>query len=130
MTMSEPRAFQDRILLEGMSFYAYHGVNPEERKLGQWFVVDLWVELDLTAPGHSDALADTVSYTHLYRAVKAVVESETHNLLEAVAEAVAQRVLSSFPVFAVRARVGKPSPPIKGAVLQGVAVEVYRERSD
>ena len=126
--MSDTRISQDHILLEGMTFYGYHGVNAEERQLGQRFVVDLQVQLDLTASGRSDALADTVSYTDLYRAVKAVVEGERYKLLEAVAEAVAQRVLASFPVSAVRTRVQKPSPPIKDAVLQGVTVEIYRER--
>ena len=126
--MADNRPFKDSILLEGITFYAYHGVNPEERELGQRFVVDLEVQLDLTVPGRSDALADTVSYTDLYREVKAVVEGETYNLLEAVAEAVAQRILASFPISAVRACVKKPSPPIKNAVLQWVAVEVYRER--
>jgi dihydroneopterin aldolase len=114
--------------MEGMSFYAYHGVNPEERELGQRFVVDLTVEADLSVPGRSDELSDTVDYSEVYRAVKAVVEGEPYNLLEAVAEAVARRVLTSFPVTAVRARVTKPSPPIRNAVLDGVSVEVYRVR--
>ena len=126
--MSDTRPFRDRIVLDGMTFYAYHGVNQEERELGQRFVVDLWAETDLKVPSRSDALADTVSYTDLYRTVKAVVEGERYNLLEALAEAVAQRVLSSFPVSAVRVRVKKPSPPIKDAILEGVAVEVYREQ--
>ena len=126
--MNEMRTPQDRIHLEGMIFYAYHGVNPEEQELGQRFVVDLQVELDLAAAGCSDALAETVSYTHLYRTVRAVVEGERYKLLEAVAEAIAQRVLASFPVSAVRTRVKKPSPPIRDAVLEGVTVEVYRKR--
>ncbi len=118
----------DSIKLEGMTFYAYHGVNSEERELGQMFVVDLTVETDLSAPGRSDKLSDTINYSEVYRTVKAIVEGQTYNLLEAVAEAVAQRILVSFPISAVRARVKKPSPPIKNAVLQWVAVEVYRER--
>jgi dihydroneopterin aldolase len=116
------------ITLEGMTFYAYHGVNQEERELGQRFVVDLTVETDMSVPGRSDELSDTVDYSEVYKTVKAVVEGETYNLLEAVAEAVARHVLASFPVAAVRARVTKPSPPIKGAVLDGVSVEVYRVR--
>ncbi|MFH1140648.1 MAG: dihydroneopterin aldolase [Chloroflexota bacterium] len=127
--MSDSKPSRDHILLEGMTFYAYHGANPEEKELGQRFVVNLQVELDLSAPGRSDVLADTVSYTGLYQAVKAVVEGERFNLLEAVAEAIAQRVLASFPpVSAVLARVAKVSPPIKGAILGKVAVEVYRHR--
>ena len=132
MSSSDKRPPRDSITLEGMTFHAYHGVNPEERELGQMFVVDLTVEADLSGAGRSDKLSDTVNYSEIYRTVKAVVEGETYNLLEAVAEAVAQRVLASLratgPVMAVRVRVTKPSPPIKGAVLDGVSVEVYRER--
>ena len=126
--MSNPRPQRDSILLEGMSFYAYHGVRPEERTLGQRVVVDLRVELDLSVVGRSDSLSDTISYTDLYEAVKAILEGPTRNLLEAVAEAVAQRVLASFPVSAVWVRATKPSPPIRGATLTGASVEIYRER--
>lgn len=128
MSSSDNGQPHDSITLEGMTFYAYHGVNPEERALGQRFVVDLTVEANLSAPSRSDKLSDTVNYSELYRTVKAVVEGETYNLLETVAEAIARRVLASFPIVAVRARVTKPSPPIRDAVLDGVSVEVYRVR--
>ncbi len=118
----------DRIVLEGMQFYGYHGANPEERTLGQPYLVDLSVELDLRRPGASDRLEDTVSYTRLYRAVQAVLEGEAKNLLEAIAQAVADRVLAEFPVAAVTVRVKKPRPPIKGSVIDCAAVEIYRSR--
>ena len=57
-----------------MQFYGFHGVNPEERTLGQPYVVDLEVELDLGPAGRSDNLADTVSYTQLYRVAQGVME--------------------------------------------------------
>ena len=126
--MSDSTHQQDQITLDSMSFYAYHGVNSEERTQGQRFVVDIKVELDMSKPGRSDRLDDTVNYTDLYHTVKTVVEGQTYNLLEAVVEAIARQVLDSFPVLAVWARVTKPSPPIKDAVLQGVSAEVYRER--
>jgi dihydroneopterin aldolase len=119
---------QDSILLEGMTFYAYHGVNPEERVLGQRFVVDLEAYLDLAVPAGSDSLEDTVNYAALYNTARAIVEGEPYNLIEAVAEAVAQAVLASYPVSAVRVRVKKPSAPIKGAVLSSVAAEVFRQQ--
>ena len=128
--MNNTKHSKDSIFLENMTFYAYHGVNPEERRLGQRFVVDLWAKLDLSTPGHSDALADTVSYSNLYQTVKAVVEGEAYNLLEAVAEAVAHRILASSPIYAVLVRVKKPSPPIKDAVLQWVGIEIYRSKND
>ena len=111
-----------------MTFYGYHGVHPEERRLGQRFNVNLQVYLDLGAPGRSDNLEDTVSCSDLYRAAKAVVEGEPHSLLESVAESIAQQILDTFKVEAVRVQVEKPSPPIAGALIKGVAVEVYRQR--
>ena len=118
----------DRIILEGMQFYAYHGVNPEERSLGQPFQIDIEAELDLSTAGTSDNLEDTVSYAHLYRVVREVMDQEQMYLLEAVAEEIARRALAAFPLGALRVRVTKIRPPIKGAVLSGAAVEIYRSR--
>ena len=120
----------DRIILTGLQFYGFHGVNPEERSLGQHFVVDLEAELDLSVPASSDRLDDTVSYTELYRAVKAVMEGEPRNLLESAAGIIASRVLEQHPqIDAVRVRVQKPRPPIKGSVIEAAAVEIYRSRA-
>ncbi len=126
--MSENSRPPDRIILEGMQFYGFHGVNAEERSLGQSYVVDLAIEMDLGVPGRSDRLEDTVSYTHLYRSVQKVLEGESKNLLEATAEAVARRILEEFPVDAVQVRVKKPRPPIKGSFVENAVVEIYRVR--
>ena len=122
--------YSDRIILTGLQFYGFHGVNPEERSLGQPFVVDLEAELDLSVPASSDRLDDTVSYTELYRVVKAVMEGEPRNLLESAAGAIAREVLEQRPqIGAVRVRVQKPRPPIKGSVIDAAAVEIYRSRA-
>ena len=118
----------DRIILQGMRFYGYHGVNPEEKVLGQTYLVDLEAELDLSRPGRTDNLEDTVSYTHIYRATKAVVEGESRNLLERLAQEIADRVLADFPVEAVTVTVKKPNPPIKGSVIDCAAVQIRRHR--
>ena len=118
----------DRIVLSGMVFYGYHGVSPEERTLGQRFIVDLEAEADLSTAGASDDVANAIDYAAVYQVVKEVVEGPPKRLLEAVAEEVAQRVLSNFARPAVRVRVTKPSPPIPGAVMSGASVEVYRRR--
>ena len=119
----------DKIILEGMRFYGFHGVNPEERALGQQYIVDLIVEMDLAKPGASDNLEDTVSYARLYRVAKEVLEGEPRNLLESAAAAIAEKVLADFPVASVRVRVKKPRPPIRGAVVENAAVEIYRTRN-
>ena len=118
----------DRIILNGMQFYGFHGVNSEERTLGQPYEVDLEVELDLGTAGRSDNLEDTVSYAQLYRLAQAVMEGQPKFLLEAAAEAIAQQTLDQFPVNAVRVQVRKPRPPIRGSSIAHAAVEIYRIR--
>ena len=86
------------------------------------------MEAYLRPAGISDDLADAINYAEAYQVVKEIVEGASKNLLEAVAEDVAQRVLSEFNVPSVRVRVTKPSPPIQGAVMSGATVEVYRRR--
>jgi dihydroneopterin aldolase len=126
--MPEKAIPPDRIILEGMRFYGFHGVNPEEKVLGQSYLVDLTVELDLSRPSVSDRLEDTVSYSHLYRVARDVVEGDSRDLLEAVAQSIADRVLSEFPVKAVNVRVKKPRPPIRGSDVEYAGVEIYRVR--
>lgn len=120
---------QDRIILQGMRFDARHGVTEEERAQSQPFRVDLEAELDLRRPGTSDRLEDTVNYSQLFQTVREVMEGPPHSLLESLAEEITRRVLSGFPVQAVRVRVTKLRPPIHCAALEGAAVEVYRRRS-
>ena len=119
----------DRIHLEGMVFYGFHGVSPAEQEVGQRFVVDLEARRDLRAAGLSDDLRDTVSYSHLYREVKQIVEGSSRKLLESLAEAIAKRILDEFDVESVRIMVKKPEAPIKGSVLSYAGVEVFRERT-
>jgi dihydroneopterin aldolase len=119
----------DRIILEGMQFYGYHGVNPEERVLGQRYVVDLTADLDLRRAGETDRLEDTVSYSHIYRTVRAVMEGEPRNLLESAAQAIADSVLAEFQVEAVSVTVKKPNPPVRGSSIDLAAVQIHRVRS-
>ena len=120
----------DRIHLRGMNFFAYHGVNPSEKEQGQRFVVDVELERDLRSPGATDDLEDTVNYSEVFRTVRQVVESPSRDLIERVAEGVAQAILRQFDVESVRVVVKKPEVPIGQANLDYVAVEIARDRSD
>jgi dihydroneopterin aldolase len=121
----------DEILLEGMRFYAYHGVNPEERALGQRFSVDVVLAVDLRRAGQSDNLAHTVSYSAVYKVVRAIVEGEPRQLIEAVAEEIASVVLTEFPpVEHITVTVRKPEVPMKGAMLDAAGVRITRSRAE
>lgn len=117
----------DRIRLHEMAFYAHHGLSPEEQAAGQIFVVDVDVEADLHRAGHTDDIADTLDYRDLYARVRQVMTDERYRLLEAVAEAVAHRLLEVDRVEAVTVRVRKPHVKL-GGPLGYAAVEVARRR--
>lgn len=111
-----------------MAFYGYHGVFPEETRLGQRFIVDLIVETDLKKAGEKDDLAQSINYAELYEACKNIVEGEPFKLVEAVAEKIAGDLLNHFPAIAqVTVKVIKPDPPIPGHY-ESVAVEITRGR--
>ena len=119
----------DVIRLLNMSFYAFHGVRQEERKLGQRFEVDVELFLDLRAAGQGDDLARTVDYVQVFELVEEVVVEREFNLLEALAQEIADSLLERFPLEAVTVRVRKPNAPVRG-ILDTVEVEITRSSYD
>ena len=121
----------DNILLVGMAYHGRHGTLPAERDLGQPFVVDVELYLDLRPAGVSDDLAQTVDYGEVHERVKEIVEGPPVNLTETVAERIAATVLKEHrPVEAVRVKVAKPHVRLGDTVLEGSAVEILRRRDD
>ncbi|MFB6469350.1 dihydroneopterin aldolase [Cytobacillus sp. Hz8] len=118
----------DKIYVNRMQFYGYHGVFPEETRLGQRFIIDLMVEVDLRKAGENDLLADSVNYGDLYQLSQDIVEGKPFKLIEAVAEKISSVVLERYPsVYAVTVKVTKPDPPIPGHY-DSVAIEITRSR--
>ncbi len=121
---------EDRILLEGMILYGYHGTVAAERELGQRFVVDVELRVDLRPAGMTDDLTKSVDYSEVYRQVRQIVEGPPVGLTETVAEHVAGAILDRHArVEAVRVRVAKPHVRLDGGVLTASAVEILRGRS-
>ncbi|MFV9503146.1 MAG: dihydroneopterin aldolase [Oscillochloridaceae bacterium umkhey_bin13] len=117
----------DKIMLEGMVFFGYHGTRPEETTLGQRFVVDITLWLDLRAAGERDDLAATVDYSQVYEQARAIVCGPPLKLTEAVAERIAAAVLAEHVlVQAVQVRVRKPWVRLGETVLDGSVVEIMR----
>jgi 7,8-dihydroneopterin aldolase/epimerase/oxygenase len=130
MARSEKSA-EDRILLEGMVFYGRHGTLAAERELGQPFIVDVELHLDLRPAGLSDDLAQTVDYGEVHKQVKEIVEGPPVNLTETVAERIAATVLEGHPpVEAIRVKVAKPHVRLGDTVLEGSAIEILRHRDE
>lgn len=115
----------DVILLSGLSFHGYHGVLPEETRLGQRFIVDIEMRVELREAGSTDDLTKTVDYTLVYDDARKIVEGPPLKLIEAVAARIAARILAGYPVRSVRVRVRKPDVALAGA-LEFVGVEIER----
>lgn len=119
----------DFIRLRGMTFYAFHGVLASEQELGQRFEVDVEMRLNLSSAGQSDDLAATIDYTRVYRVVQEKVLGQKFNLLERLAETIAEAVLAGFPVEQVTVRVRKPHVSL-GGLLDTVEIEITRSEHD
>jgi 7,8-dihydroneopterin aldolase/epimerase/oxygenase len=118
----------DKIYLNRMEFYGYHGVFPEETKLGQRFIVDLIVETDLKKAGITDNLDESINYAELFNLCKKIVEGKPYKLIESVAEKIAEEILNQYKkIQFCTVKVTKPDPPIPGNY-QSVAVEITRSR--
>ncbi|MBD8028538.1 dihydroneopterin aldolase [Ureibacillus sp. Re31] len=119
----------DYIHLREMQFFGYHGVLPEETKLGQRFRASVSLAVDIQQAGLTDELNDTVSYVGVYDICKEVIEGTPYKLIEAVAEKIATTILSVYAgqVFGCKVEVIKPDPPIPGHYKE-VAVEIVRGR--
>jgi dihydroneopterin aldolase len=118
----------DQITLRGLVFYGRHGANPEETALGQRFGLDLTVWLDLSKAAQTDVLDDTISYSALYKLVRAEMEGEPSQLLEHLAARVLRVVLRHDPrIREVEAAVTKLSPPLKGSTTGDVSVIMKRD---
>lgn len=118
----------DRVALRGLKARGYHGVFPEERREGQTFVVDLVLGLDTRPAAADDDLAKTVHYGIVAEEVVAVVEGEPVNLIETLAERVAQACLKHEGVQEAEVTVHKPDAPIT-VPFDDVTVTITRSRA-
>ncbi len=117
----------DVIRLQNMIFYGYHGVSAAEKETGRRYEVDCELFLDLTKPGKSDRLTDTVNYAQVYETIETVMISKKYALIEAIAQDIAERILADSRIEQVIVRVRKMIPPIPGN-LDHIEVEIKRGR--
>ncbi|MFD0674789.1 dihydroneopterin aldolase [Cohnella sp. GCM10027633] len=120
----------DRMLLKRMVFFGYHGVIPEENRLGQKYYVDLDMRLDLDKAARSDDVNDTVNYAEVHALVKAIVEGPHVKLIETLAQKIASALLGTYTsIIEATVSVTKPNPPFD-ITFDGVTVELRRRRGE
>jgi len=111
----------------GLELHGFHGVNEDERRDGQRFLFDLWLEVPDDAAA-SDRIEDAVDYRQVVACVREVSDARAYRLLEALSAAVADAVLARFPVDRVRVRVRKPDVRLEAPV-EHTAATSERARS-
>jgi dihydroneopterin aldolase len=126
--MTEPTAIPDRIAVRGVRAYARHGVYAYEREQGQIFLVDAVLDVDTRPAAADDDLTKTVNYADLAQRLHAVLAGEPVQLLETLAERLAEACLGYDMVQAVEITVHKPDADL-GVPFDDVTVAVRRTRA-
>jgi dihydroneopterin aldolase len=118
----------DQVFVSGLVIHAHHGVMEHESKVGQRFVLDLELSIDLKDAVRSDKLVDTVSYSAIVESASRAFTAQSYRLVEAAAGAVADALLAGFArATSVRVTVRKPHAPI-AAIFADVGVTLVRGR--
>lgn len=120
----------DKIIMKNLSFYGYHGAMSEENILGQKFFIDINLYVDLKNAGLTDNVKDTVHYGEAYNLVKSIVENKRFKLIEALAEDIANNMLTTFSLIKeIEITIKKPEAPVPG-IFDYFGVEIRRKRNE
>ena len=117
----------DKISLTGISGFGYHGVLESERKSGQEFLVDVVLYRDLSEAGKSDDLSKTINYADVAALIHKRIIGEPVNLLERLAELIAEDIFKIFDINEIEVTVHKPQAPIP-LPFTDVSVSIKRNR--
>lgn len=116
----------DKIKIRGLEIWAKHGVFPEENVLGQKFVISADLYTNTRSAGKSDDLTQSIHYGEVCQFMKTFMEEHTYQLIETVAEKLAEELLLVFEhLQGIRLEIAKPWAPV-GLPLDTVSVEISR----
>jgi dihydroneopterin aldolase len=118
----------DRLTISGIEGFGHHGVFEAERRDGQLFLADLVLAVDTRAAARSDDLQDTVDYGSLVAKVKQAIETDPVDLIEKLAQRIADLCLADQRVQWTEVTVHKPGAPIE-ATFSDVTLTIKRTRS-
>ncbi|MGE5628101.1 MAG: 2-amino-4-hydroxy-6-hydroxymethyldihydropteridine diphosphokinase [Solirubrobacterales bacterium] len=116
----------DRIRIKNLNIYGFHGVNSQEKDMGQIFIISIDAYMDLRKAGFSDNLYDTVSYADLCVEVENEFKKNKYDLIEKAAEELATYILTKYDLIKkVSIEIKKPWAPI-GKTLEYASVKINR----
>ena len=112
----------DVIFLHGLQVDALIGLFNWERQVRQTLLLDLELYTDTQPAADSDRVEDTLDYKRIARRVREIVDDSHYRLVESLAEEIARRLLTEFPVTRLRLRVNKRGA-VRGVTDVGVEIE-------
>ena len=115
---------KSEIILKDMHFFAYHGLLPQEAVVGNEYVVNLTLSVDIGQAMETDDVTDTINYAEVYQVVKAEMQQPS-KLIEHVAGRIAHHLLKDFPqIQSVDILLEKLNPPIPGSQIRSSAIHL------
>lgn len=121
------KTLTSHIILKNLEFHAFHGVMPQETKVGNTFTINLKLKVDYTKAGETDLVEDTVSYADVFKTVKQEMDIPS-KLLEHVIYRIAKALLNQFTqIEQVEINLEKINPPM-GADIETAGVHLICER--
>lgn len=124
----EPARNRDRISIQRIGIFAYHGLYEEEGRLGQRFYVSVDAYMDLAPAGRADDLEKSVSYADIAQQVQEIAVGNRYQIIEALAEAIAGELMRNFPrIDEISVTVEKPNAAV-AAILDSIFVTINRRR--
>jgi len=119
----------DKILINEIRVFGYHGALEEERMLGQEFIIDVELFLDLKKAASEDNLLYSVDYSEVYKIVYDISTNKKFKLIESLATNILCEILNKYSVVQkVKIKVKKPHAPVNG-IVGFFAVEIERDRN-
>lgn len=120
----------DNIKINGIKTYAYHGALDAERVLGQFFITDVVMYLDLQEASKNDELEQTVHYGEAYALIEEIIKGAPVNLIEHLAEKVSAALFDRYDkIIKTEVTITKPNPPIEGNY-DNVSITLNRKREE
>ena len=117
----------DQICIENLEIFAHHGVFPEENVLGQKFIVSAILETDTRKAGKTDDLEQSIHYGLVSEDIKKILEENTYQLLERIAEVVCEELLKKYKLLkGITLEIKKPWAPLLLPV-ESVSVKIHRQ---
>lgn len=102
----------DEITINGIYGFGHHGLFESEKRDGQEFIVDVKIHADLSQAGKCDEIESTIDYGAVASRVKELIETDSFNLIERLAEVIAERLKMEFQISKIEVTVHKPAAPV------------------